>query len=71
MRLISPQTFAKRYFDEADTPDERTIRSWVELGVITGKLINTGRRKQVYIDADAWERTTGNKLADEVLKKLG
>lgn len=71
MRLMRPATFVARYFDEADQPDERTIRAWVENGTIAGKIIDTGRRVQVFVDADAWEQITGNALADSILAKLG
>lgn len=71
MRLIRPATFVERYFDAADQLDERTVRAWVESGAIVGKIVNTGRRVQVFVDADAWEKTTGNVLADSILERLG
>lgn len=67
MRLMRPQKFQSEYFAKGDAPDTRTIRSWVQLGILPGRIINTGQRNQVYVDADAWERTTGDPLADKIL----
>ena len=71
MKLIGPPEFARRYFAEGCAPDLRTIRSWVEKGIVPGRILDTGARKQVFIDAEAWEGTpmTGNALADRVLEK--
>lgn len=71
MRLINPAQFAEQYFDPRSAPDLRTIRSWVEKGIVPGRVIDTGARKQVFVDAEAWEEKplTGNPLADRVLAK--
>lgn len=60
-------TFAKRYFDADDQPDPRTVRSWVEKGKVAGRVVGS----TTYIDADAWEASTGNALADKIIGKFG
>lgn len=67
MRLMRASTFARRYFDEADRPDERTVRSWIERGSIVGRVVAVGSKTMVYVDAEAWETFTGNKLADRIM----
>jgi len=65
MKLIRAETFAARYFDEGDKPDPRTVRSWVQNGVVKGRVVGT----ITYVDAETWEQTTGNALADKILGK--
>lgn len=65
MRLIKAKTFANRYFDPEDRPDERTVRDWVRRGEVAGRLAG----RLVYVDADAWEAETGNALADNILRE--
>jgi len=48
---MSPATWVEQFFPiEADRPDPRTVRRWVEDGAIPGRII--GRR--IYVDAAAW-----------------
>ena len=67
MRLIRAETFAERFFDAADRPDNRTVRSWVELQIVPGRIIG----RNVYVDVEAFEATpsTGNQLADLILTR--
>lgn len=65
MKLIRASTFAERYFDAGDRPDKRTVRSWVESGIVPGRIVGT----VVYVDAEAWERSTGNSLADRIMSR--
>lgn len=64
MRLVLARTWINRHFDPADAPDERTVRSWVRNGQVRGREI--GRR--VYVDDEAFQRTTGNALADKLFE---
>lgn len=64
MRLIRSETFAARYFAEGDAPCKRTIKTWVENGTVAGRIVGM----LVYVDADAWERSTGNAVADRILQ---
>lgn len=63
MKLILSRTFVARYFDQADAPDERTVRAWVRRGELEGKEIG----KLVYINEAAFLTKTGNVLADKIL----
>lgn len=67
MRLIRAKTFAERYFDAEDAPDERTVRAWVEAQIVAGKVVG----RLTYVDADAFEAGgfTGNELADKILSR--
>ena len=67
MRLIKASVFATRYFDPDCAPDKRTVRAWVEKGTVQGKIIEP----HIYVDADEWERTTGNRVADKILARTG
>jgi hypothetical protein len=67
VRLIKAKTFADRYFDREDRPDERTVREWVRRGELPGKLIND---RLVYVDADEWERTFGSPAVDRIIAKI-
>lgn len=67
MRLISAKTFSSRYFAEGDQPDPRTVHGWVAKGVVPGRIIN----KVAYVDAEAFENSTGNTLADRILGNTG
>lgn len=65
LRLITPSEFAARYFEEGSAPDARTIRTWIEQGIVPGRVIG----KLYYVDAGGFERagSTGNDLADLIL----
>ena len=65
MRLMSAKRFAAKYFDEGEGPDKRTVKAWVEKGIIAGRMVGT----HAYVDADAWEQSTGNPLADKILNR--
>lgn len=65
MKLIRAQTFAKRYFGPEDEPDLRTVRSWVGNGTVPGRIVGV----IAYVDAEAWEKSTGNALADRIMGK--
>lgn len=62
MRLILAKTFIQRHFGEPI--DERTVRDWVRKGEVDGREI--GRR--VYVDEEAFLESTGDPLADAILK---
>ena len=64
MRLIRAETFAQRYFAPEDQPDKRTVRTWVENGTVPGRIVGV----MTYVDAEAWEKSTGNAIADRILK---
>lgn len=66
MRLVSAKTFSCQYFAEGDRPDPRTVHGWVAKGVVPGRIIN----KVAYVDAEAFEISTGNTLADSLLRSL-
>lgn len=63
MKLILAKTFIERYFDPADAPDERTVRSWVRKGELDGKEIGS----RLYINEAAFIGMTGNAIADKIL----
>jgi len=63
MRLLRAPEFCRRYFDEASRPSERTVRRWIQQGHVPGRQIGGSW----YVDADQWEKSTGNQLADKVL----
>jgi hypothetical protein len=63
MRLITAQVFSQRYFDPDCRPDKRTVRAWVEKGRVPGKVVEP----HIYVDADAWEASTGDAIADKIL----
>ncbi|ULQ45923.1 hypothetical protein JN531_012520 [Flagellatimonas centrodinii] len=67
MGLMKPKEFRETYFRNGNAPSEQTLRNWVIEGIVAGRVVNTGRRIQVWIDAEAWEARTGNPLADKVL----
>jgi hypothetical protein len=66
VRLVSAKTFSSQYFAEGDRPDPRTVHSWVAKGAVPGRIIN----KVAYVDAEAFEHSTGNTLADSILRNL-
>lgn len=63
---MSVAAFIERYFDPGSGPDSRTVRSWIDQGVISGRVIG----KLDFVDAAAFERSTGNALADRILDTL-
>ena len=63
MKLLTAKVFAERYFDPQCKPDVRTVRAWVEKGNVAGKLVN----QHVYVDAEAWERSSGFGLVDKIM----
>lgn len=65
MKLIRAETFAKRYFAAEDQPDKRTVRTWVENGTVPGRIVGV----MTYVDAEAWEKSTGNAIADLIMAK--
>jgi len=66
MRLVSARTFSCQYFAEGGRPDPRTVHGWVAKGVVPGRILN----KVAYVDAEAFENSTGNTLADSILRNL-
>ncbi len=64
MKLIKASAFIKRYFHEDEKLDLRTVRSWVEKGEVAGRIVGLN----TYVDVEAWEASTGNKIADRILK---
>jgi hypothetical protein len=63
MRLITAKNFAIRYFDETARPDPRTVTGWVKRGLVRGRMVGT----KAFVDAEAWEATTGSRLLDRIL----
>lgn len=64
MKLATVPEFRARCFTEESRPDPRTVRRWVREGEIPGRVIGG----ITYVDLDAWANTTGNELADRVLR---
>lgn len=63
--LITPQEWIERRFGEAKKkPHASSVRRWIESGDIPGKKIG-GR---YYVELDAEESSTGNELADRILR---
>jgi hypothetical protein len=61
--------WVRTYFSEGSRPDLRTVRGWVDDGIIVGRVIG----RNVYIDINRFEGTptTGNELADRILSQHG
>lgn len=66
MKLIRGRTFLVKYFAPDEGPDMRTLRQWIKSGILQGRIL--GERDLVYVDEEAWLASTGNKLADAILK---
>ncbi len=56
--LIRCETFRSRYFEPGEAPSLATVRNWIRNGTLKGKIINTGRREQFWVDGAAWENST-------------
>ncbi len=69
--LISIKHFRQTYFKEGSMPSQATVRRWIEAGSVPGRIIpGSGKLRAFYVDADAWERSTGFSDVDEFLKEL-
>jgi hypothetical protein len=63
--LVSPREWIKlRFLNAAGKPDPSSVRRWIDAGEIPGKKIG-GR---YYVDIQAEISSTGNDLADRVLR---
>ena len=51
MALLTATNFRKKYFAPGSGPDSRTIKSWIEKGLVAGRIVGTN----LYIDEDKWE----------------
>lgn len=63
MRLATIEQFRQDCFAEGSAPDPRTVRRWIDDGVIDGKRVGS----TYYVDLDSFALKTGNVLADRVL----
>lgn len=72
MKLITPDTFRARYFVRGNAPTIKTVRRWVGKGLIPGKVIDTGNRRQYFIDAEAFEllQQTANSRVDAFVNAI-
>ena len=69
--LISVSEFRSKYFREGSAPTPTTVRHWIETGVLAGRIVNGGLKRTFFIDADAWERSTGDSSVDDFLSTIG
>jgi len=59
--------YAKKRFTPESAPDPRTLIKWINNKVLPGKQMGTF----YYVDIDAEQKQTGNKLADQILERIG
>lgn len=50
MRLMTPQHWAEKYFDESSRLSEATLRRWVSSGQVPGRKVSGSW----YVDDHAW-----------------
>lgn len=63
--LVSPKQFIKeRFGDKPGRPDPATVRRWIRAGHLPGKIIGAS----YYVEIDEESASTGNSLADSVLR---
>lgn len=67
MKLMSVTKAIERYWHPEDRPDKRSVIAAVRRGDIPGKIIGAGQRTKCWVDVEAFESTTGNRLADRIL----
>jgi len=66
MRLITPQHWAERHFDEGSRPAEATVRRWLATGQVPGRKVGGSW----YVDEQAWQ-AGGDPLVEHALQALG
>jgi hypothetical protein len=69
--LISISAFRKQYFKEGSAPGQTTVRRWIQTGAIAGRVVKGSERPAYYVDANAWEHSTGDESVDDFLTSLG
>ncbi len=69
--LISISAFRREYFKEGSAPGQSTVRRWIQNGSIAGRIISGSERPVFYVDADAWEHSTGDEAVDDFLSNMG
>ncbi len=69
--LISISAFRKQYFKEGSAPSQTTVRRWIQNGAIAGRVVTGSERPAYYVDADAWEHSTGDEAVDDFLSGTG
>lgn len=63
--LVTPQEWLERRFgDSPGRPDPVSVRRWISAGHLPGKKIGA----RYYVEIDAEVGSTGNDLADRVLR---
>ncbi len=71
MKLIKIDRFRSICFEEGSAPDRRTVRSWIDGGIVPGMVING----HAYVDLEKWEAlslTQGQQeIGDLILKVIG
>ncbi len=65
MPLIDIDEYRDTYFSPRSRPPKNTVRLWIR----EGKLPAEKHGRKYYIDTDKIGPSTGNKLADRVLRK--
>ncbi len=69
--LISISAFRSEYFKAGSAPSQTTVRRWIQNGGIVGRVVTGSERPAYYVDADAWERSTGDEAVDDFLSGMG
>lgn len=64
MKKVTIKNWINREFERGSEPDERTVRRWCSTGVLPAVQIG----KTWYIYQDLADTSTGNDLADKVLR---
>lgn len=69
MRLIRARQFVEEFFDLESQPDLRTIRDAVAKGPhVPGGLKGRIVGNQVFVDAEWFENSTGDAIADKIME---
>ncbi len=61
--MIPLADFRRIYFADGHAPDPRVIRAWIDSGELPGRRVG----RKYYVDAESFEESTGNELADRIL----
>jgi hypothetical protein len=69
--LITVKAFREKYFGKGSAPSSLTVRRKLQNGSIAGKIIPGVQRDAYYVDAAAWERSTGDTDVDDFLSDIG
>ena len=64
MKLITVDRFRGEFFEKGSAPDPRTVRSWIDQGIVPGRVLG----KKAYVDKEALEAGTSSELVSRVME---